>query len=97
MTSGAAANANETIMEESLSSTIASIQSTLNQLDDATLLSGDYSIFLSREVLARPPFPYVYGLVECLSRALPSLKSWKRLLCDDLYVPRSRKEKVSLL
>jgi hypothetical protein len=103
MTSEAAATSNESItssLEESITSTIASINSTLllllnqQQLDNATSLSGDYSIFLSREVLARPPFQYVYGLVECLARALPSLQCWKRLLFDDLCIPRNRKEKV---
>ena len=77
-------------MDESISTTIASIYSVLQQLD----ATGDFSIFLSREIVVRPPFPFFYGLVELIDRAKPSL-GWKKLLIGkDLMIPCTRKEKV---
>lgn len=77
-------------MEDSISETITTIQAALQDLNAA----GDYSIFISRDVVTRPPFPYFYGLVELISRAKPSL-GWKPLLLsDEGYVPQTKKEKV---
>jgi hypothetical protein len=76
--------------EESTFATITAIESALHQLDT----NGDYSIFISREVVARPPFPYFYGLVKYIARAKPSLGWDKLLLEEEVQLPRSKKEKV---
>lgn len=79
------------IMEESIANTITCIQSTLQQVDAL----GDFSIFVSKEVVTRPPFPYFYGLVRFIANAQPSL-DWNKLLPNDATcMPQSRKEKVS--
>ena len=83
----------QSIIEESISATITSIQSALQRLN----ASGDYSVFVSREVIARPPFPYFYGLVRCIDKARPSL-GWTSLLSNnEMVLPQARKEKVSEL
>ena len=80
----------QAIVQESVSATITSIQSALQQIN----ASGDYSVFVSREVVARPPFPYFYGLIQCINKARPSL-GWKDLLLKDaMILPQTRKEKV---
>ena len=76
--------------EESTFATITAIESALHQLDT----NGDYSIFISREVVARPPFPYFYGLVKYIARVKPSLGWDKLLLEEEVQLPRSKKEKV---
>lgn len=77
-------------MEVSISNTITSLQTTLQKLD----ASRDYTIFISEEVVSRPPFLYFYGLVQFIDKIKPSL-GWKKLLLnDEQRVPQTRKEKV---
>ena len=79
-------------MEESTSNTISSLKSALANADE----SVSSSIFVSEEVLRRPPFPYFYGLVKFLAQERPSL-GWEQLLiAGDVQLPQcfTKKEKV---
>eukprot|EP00804_Cyclotella_cryptica_P018729 CCRYP_007207-RA/>CCRYP_007207-RA protein AED:0.17 eAED:0.19 QI:0/0/0/0.5/1/1/2/0/734 len=80
-------------METSISTTIDSIQLAIQQLDAA----GNISVFLSKDVVARPPFAYFYGFVKFFAREKPSL-GWDMLLLDDeMKIPQSKKEKLIFL